>query len=58
MQKKIYIFFFCCCFFAVFVLRKTQLAGKGTTQGGMPFQVHAIHIGKAIILGCFQELSC
>jgi hypothetical protein len=34
MQKKIYIFFLL-FFFAVFVLRKTQL-WKITTQGGMP----------------------
>jgi hypothetical protein len=38
--KKIYIF---CCFFAVFVLRKTQL-GK-LLQGGMPLS-EVVHIGK------------
>jgi hypothetical protein len=54
MQKKIY-FFSVAVFFAVFVLRKTQL-GKITTQGNASFGSH-VHIGKNSILGCFWELS-
>jgi hypothetical protein len=54
---------FSCCF-AVFVLRKTQLAGK--LLGGMPLSGSHVHIGKKtvssdvsgnyLIKGCHQEM--
>jgi hypothetical protein len=46
MQKKIY-FFSVAVFFAVFVLRKTQL-GKITTQGGMPLSEVMCILGKTV----------
>jgi hypothetical protein len=54
MQKKIYIFSVA-VFFAVFVLRKTQL-GKITTQGGMPLPKSCAYWKKQYPR--FWELSC
>jgi hypothetical protein len=54
-KKNLYFFFSVA--FAVFVLRKTQLA-ENYYQGGMPLSEVMCILGKNSILGCFWELSC